>query len=95
MTRNFNKQSPTQVVQKSGFWRRSILKANLQRAVEIPDPMCLVQNFKAVSTAQISDISENLSPIVREFSGIRNGKNRENTNWPPYIASFFLGQKAE
>jgi hypothetical protein len=36
-----------------------------------------------------------LSPIVREFSGIRNGKNRETTNLPPYIASFFLRQKAE
>ena len=30
------------------------MKANPQRVVEIPEPMCVVQNLKAVSTAQIS-----------------------------------------
>ncbi len=33
----FNKRSPTQVVQKSAFWERSILKPNSERAKEIPE----------------------------------------------------------
>jgi hypothetical protein len=46
---------PTQVVQKSAFWRRSILKPNPERVVKIPEPMRLVQNCKAVSTVQRPD----------------------------------------
>jgi hypothetical protein len=61
-----------------------MLKLNPKRVVEILEQ--LVQNFMAVFMAQRPDLY--LLPFGR-YSAIKNGKNRETTNLPPYITSFF------
>ncbi len=82
-----NKQSPTQVVQKTAFWGRLILKPNSERVVEMPGQMCIVQKFKAVSTAQRPDF--HLLPLGR-YSGIKNGKNWETTNSPSPLVHYIV-----
>ena len=46
---DINKPSPTQVFR---FWGRSMLKLNQERAVEIPEQIIFVLNFKVDLMAQ-------------------------------------------
>ena len=59
-----NKRSPNEVAR---FWGRSMLKLNLERIVEIPEQIFLVQNFTGDLMAERPILNSYLSGVIQEW----------------------------